>query len=341
MLFLCTLLHLAVDGVCGAALAAYAVQEPDFANIVYHFHLYSLIAFGGQWLTGWALDRKMNWILPGLALVPLLLGLGVMPGFGILAQAVLLGVGNCVFHVAAGIMILRRYPNYTGPGVFVSSGAIGLGLGINRICGAAFFLCLCIAAALSLIFCESRKSPSLKIGETEAAGAGEKEAETSSASLSWASAGAGILLLLCVTLRGFGGAGGVSYHAMLLPCAFAAGKALGGVCCDAICYRRTIAFIFILSFAALELPFLPLRGVGDWLSPLLLALAFNMTMPLTLRLLHGCCPACPGLMFGLAAGCLLPGAFWRESLAVLPQIMIVVQFLSLFLAGAIVRRAGV
>ena len=48
MLFLCTLLHLAVDGVCGAALAAYAVQEPDFANIVYHFHLYSLIALGAS-----------------------------------------------------------------------------------------------------------------------------------------------------------------------------------------------------------------------------------------------------------------------------------------------------
>ena len=337
MLFLCTLLHLAVDGVCGAALAAYAVQEPHFGNIVFHFHLYSLIAFGGQWLTGWVLDRKMNWILPGLAPIPILLGLG----FSILAQAVLLGVGNCVFHVAAGIMILRRYPNYTEPGVFVSSGAIGLGLGINRICGGAFFLCLCAAAMLSLIFCELRKGPSLGIEGTEAAGASEKEAETSSAALSWASAGAGMLLLLCVTLRGFGGAGGVSYHAMLLPCVFAAGKALGGVCCDAIGYRRTIAFIFILSFVALELPFLPLRGVGDWLSPLLLALAFNMTMPLTLRLLHWCCPAWPGLMFGLAAGCLLPGAFWRGSLTVLPQIMIVVQFLSLFLAGIAIRRAGV
>ncbi|MCR5347276.1 MAG: hypothetical protein K6E38_05805 [Fretibacterium sp.] len=332
MLILCTLLHLAVDGVCGAALAAYAVEEPDYASIVYYFHLYSLIAFGFQWIAGWALDRKMSRILPGLALVPILLGLGALPGFGILSQSVLLGAGNCLFHVAAGILVLRRYPGYREPGVFVSGGAIGLGLGLSRFCGTAVFLCICAAATAVLLF--RGISSSLKI---EAAEIHDHETETFRAA-PWISAGAAVLLLLCVTLRGFSGGSGASCHVMFFPCVFAAGKALGGVCCDAIGWRRTTAFIFILSFAALEMMSLSLSAAWTWLPAALLAFASNMTMPLTLRLLHGCCLACPGLMFGLAAGCLLPGTFWRESFSILPQGMIVIQFLSLFLAGSAVRR---
>ena len=331
MLFLCTLLHLTVDGVCGAALASYAVNEPDFGNIVFYFHLYSLIAFGFQWLAGWALDKKMNWIMPGLVLVPVLLGLGTMPVFGILSQAVLLGVGNCVFHAAAGALILRRWSSYTEPGIFVSSGAIGLGLGINMICGAAFFLCACAAATAALIFCKLCGVSS----EIERAGA---RGEGTGTAASFITAAAAALLLLCVTLRGFGG--GVSGHAMLLPCVFAAGKALGGICCDAIGFRRTAALIFIMSFAALELPHLPVCAAWTWIPAALSAFSSNMTMPLTLRLLHRCRPSNPGLMFGLAAGCLLPGAFWRESFTVMPQIMIVVQFLSLFAAETVISRRG-
>ena len=332
MLFLCTLLHLTVDGVCGAALAAYAVNEPEYANIVYYFHLYSPIAFGGQWLAGLALDRKVNWVLPGLAVVPVLLGLGALRGPGVLVQAVLLGLGNCVFHVAAGILILRRYHGYGEPGIFVSGGAIGLGLGINQICGPALFLCACAAATVAVILLASRVEDHAEI-KNHVRTTGTRRAS------GLISVGAAVALLVCVTLRGFTGGGGLTAgHVMLLPCVFALGKALGGVCCDAVGYRRTIALIFMLSAVSLHAAALPLPGAWHLLPPLLLSLSFNMTMPLTLRLLHRCFPARPGLTFGLAAGCLLPGAFWRESFAMLPHVMIAVQFLGLFAADAAIRR---
>ena len=50
MLFLHTLQHFTVDGICGAVLAAYAVNESYFEPIAYYFGLYNLIAFGSQWL---------------------------------------------------------------------------------------------------------------------------------------------------------------------------------------------------------------------------------------------------------------------------------------------------
>ena len=90
--------------------------------------------------------------------------------------------------------------------------------------------------------------------------------------------------------------------------------------------------IFLLGFFALQ---------GEGLAfAVLLAFAFNMTMPLTLRLAHRCNPAYPGLMFGLAAGCLLPGAFYPGAVFIPASAMVVLQFLCLCLVGYILRRFG-
>ncbi|MBR3051126.1 MAG: hypothetical protein IKG61_06720, partial [Selenomonadaceae bacterium] len=138
-----------------------------------------------------------------------------------------------------------------------------------------------------------------------------------------------ILLLGCVVLRSFGG-GNTAQYVMLFPCVFAVGKILGGLCCDKIGYKNTIGLIFILGFLSLQW--------SGLISAVILALTFNMTMPLTLRLIHWCNPNYPGMMFGLAAGCLLPGFFF-ENFSVVPQAVIVIQFLSLFVAGALFNRA--
>ena len=131
-------------------------------------------------------------------------------------------------------------------------------------------------------------------------------------------------------LRGFGSGGAASPYVMLFPCVFAAGKALGGIVCDRAGYPKTILFIFLLSFFALQL--------SGLLAAVLLVLAFNMTMPLTLRLVHWCTPRYPGLMFGLAAGCLLPGVFYK-GFSIPPQGMAVLQFLCLAAAGWLLQKS--
>ena len=319
LLLLSTILHFTVDGVCAAVMAKYAVNEPDFTNIVYYFGLYNVIAFGGQWLAGLIFDKRRSLILTSLCLVPLFLAGGLVTRAGILFQAVSVALGNCLFHVAAGILILERYSGFREPGIFVSSGAVGLALGLHRLVPASAFEILCVVCTV-IALCLLQKSPV------------RREAPSSSqGNLSCLLAGA-VLLLMCVILRGFGGSSSIPEHVMLMPCVFMLGKSSGGILCDVIGFRKTILAIFIMCFAGLQLS--GLAGI------ITLTFAFNMTMPLTLRLLHMYFPAYPGLTFGLAAGCLLPGAFLKHSLSISPDIMAVVQFVSLFIAGYIFMLWG-
>lgn len=314
---LLTVAHFCVDGVCGAALAAYAVDEPYLAPIVYYFGLYNLIAFGGQWCAGLFFDKQPRTILPALFVAAALLGGGLAPAFPVWIWVVSLGLGNCLFHAAAGSLVLRNFDGFSAPGIFVSSGAVGLGLGLGGFCPASAFFVVYVAAAIvaAKIACVSSEL-NIVVREGNA--------------VPWkTSLFCAVLLLFCVVLRGFGG-GGAGAPALLFPCAFMLGKAAGGVLCDHLGYRRTILAIFLLGFFALQ-------GEGVFFT-LLLTFAFNMTMPLTLRLLHRCAPAKPGMMFGLAAGCLLPGAFYPGAVFVPASAMVVLQFLCLWFAGYLLRR---
>ena len=323
MLAIFTVLHFLVDGVCAAAMAAYAVREPLLAPIVYYFGLYNVIAFGTQWLAGLLLDKKVNWIRYAFLFVLVTLGAGTQPALGIQAQTVLLGLGNSVFHVAAGSMVLRRYATYKELGIFVCSGAVGLGLGLNCIVGPYPFL---LACAVLCVLATHRLCKTKPESLAQSDHSGNEAPDVSSHLVTVTCL---ILLLGCIVLRGFGSGGAASPFVMLFPCVFAAGKALGGIVCDRMGYRKTILFIFLLSFAALQL-----SGLA---AAVLLVLAFNMTMPLTLRLVHWCNPGYPGMMFGLAAGCLLPGVFFH-GFSVPPQGMAVLQFLCLAAAGRLLQK---
>ncbi len=314
---LLTLAHFCVDGVCGAALAAYAFGEPYLEPIVYYFGLYNLIAFGGQWCAGWFFDKRPRTILPALCIAAGFLSVGLVSSLPVWLWVCCIGVGNCVFHAAAGGFVLRKYENFGPPGIFVSGGALGLGLGLGGFCPAWIFFVAYVAAAF-FAYRSGREIPGMDFCEQE---------QIVGAPAPAALLGCGAALLLCVVLRSFGGGGGAGAPALLFPCVFTLGKAAGGVLCDRIGYRRAILAIFLLGFFALQ-------GEGLLFS-ILLAFAFNLTMPLTLRLLHRCAPARPGLTFGLAAGCLLPGAFCPGAVFVPAAAMIVLQFLCLYFAGRV------
>ncbi|MBQ9376858.1 MAG: hypothetical protein IJU05_03535 [Schwartzia sp.] len=346
MLLLLTAMHFCVDGVCAAVMAAYAVSEPFFEPIVFHFGLYNLIAFAGQAPTGLLLDRRPRAVPFALVFSAAALLLGMTAAPRILWQTVALGLGNCAFHAAAGRLVLCRYEGFAAPGIFVSSGAVGLGLGLNRLLGAPLFFAADVIAT-GLVFWLSRQGsdertvfPAAEAERSARAGMGANAAifganaeivgERLSARAVMTLPVCAFLLLACVVLRGFGG-GSATALGMMLPCVMAAGKCLGGLVCDRVGYRNTLLLIFLLSFVAL-------RGAGTAFA-LLLTLAFNMTMALTLRLAHWCAPTMPGLMFGLAAGCLLPGVFFAGALTIPPAAMAAVQFLALFFAGLLMRRA--
>ena len=316
MLIAYTLQHLTVDGICGAALANYAVNEEYFEPIVYYFGMYNLIAFGLQAATGFFLDRHKNFLRPAFLISLVALSLGTLPTIGIFAQVICLGFGNCLFHVSAGSTVLQRYKNYKELGLFVSSGAIGLALGLNQLVGAEIFLTF--YALLTAFVLKNFSQENISVTENKF-----KVGEHSLTAMITCA----VLLMSCVIIRGFGGGNSSTEYVMLFPTVFAAGKFLGGVCCDKFGWQNTILLIFVISFLSLQ---------WEGLLPLIfLTLAFNMTMPLTLRLLHFCNPKYPGMMFGLAAGCLLPGAFFKEDFTVTVQAMAVFQFLILFAAWKI------
>ena len=328
MLLLLTLMHFAVDGVCAAELYLYELAEPDWLQVLFVFGLYNFTAFGFQWLAGLALDARPRF-RTALALAACLLGLGTAGAFGAPAQAVLLGAGNCLFHAAGGAWVLRRFPaTYSQPGIFVSSGAVGLALGLSGMVPASVFLALSAGCAAGCCLLPAR----LRTVPAACAAGPAGASRASSWKIRLLLAGCALVLLGCVVLRGFGGGGRVPGLPLLFPCAFALGKAAGGLVCDRIGLRNTALAVFLLSFLALQFTGL--------VPALLLAFAFNMTMPLTLRLAHWCFPALPGLMFGLAAGCLLPGYFFKDSFAMPPQAMAVLVFLGLSLAGFLLARFG-
>ena len=320
-LCLLTILHLLVDGVCGATLAVYALSEPRMAPIIYYFGLYTLFAFGGQGFAGWCLDMRPRLLRPALALAAVLLALGSIANLGIALQATLLGIGNCLFHVAGGSYILRAYNTYTQLGLFVCSGAIGLGLGLNSIVGVPVFVVATLFFTVLLLW-QMHSVPEISTKKDS------NLSQTNASKLTLFSCA--LVLFLCIVLRGFGSGALNSELVMLLPCTLAVGKFLGGLVCDQIGYKKTILLIFLLGFVSLQM-----QGLVPTLA---FVLACNMTMPLTLRLVHWYKPHYPGLMFGLAASCLVPGALYKELLNLPAGAILVLQFLSLAFAGYYLLR---
>ena len=304
---LCSVLHLLVDGLCVCCLYLMA-SSLSVSHLVGIFLTYNVLAFLTQPLTGlWAdwMERK-HWML--LASV-LLLTMAVLAtsiaitfrvaAFGVMVVAILLGTGNSLFHVWGGKQVAVRTGNdMRALGIFVSTGAFGLSLGV------VFFSWFLLYAALLSICLLSTAYVHLDF-KTETEAAINKVAYRRFSSMFvWLSL---IVLMLVVMLRSLVGetfTGEIprsSGLVLLIGSLSMLGKMAGGWLARQLGIIRMLVLVVFLVAVCLVF-----RSQG--IVVLLVGLfAVNTTMPVTLYLANVVLPKREGLAFGLLAAALIPG----------------------------------
>lgn len=314
---LLSLLHFLVDGICACGLMLMSHQIVSDFEVAAVIVLYDVLAFATQPLTGRWVDgcaafsrglRLSAALLLGGALVSLLHTptplLMAIPG------AVLLGMGNSLFHVYGGRFVAVVSQNdIRAMGVFVSTGAVGLAIGLgfsSPVLLAAFLL-----AFLTLSWLHLRSAFTLGVC-TRSALSPTEPCPTSTPLRS----SVPVLFLLCLMLvvagRAFMGESVPSlrtlFSSMSAPTTMVVvsiivmtGKAAGGFLSRWWGVRH-VFFVSMLLSAAVFL-------VCPWHDGFVLTTLFliNLSMPCTLYYATKAVPGREGWAFGLLALALLPG----------------------------------
>ena len=301
-------MHLLVDGLCLCCL--YLTVSSFITNgILSVFLLYNILAFMSQPLTGMMVDRltHRHWLLLW-SLV--LLTLGVLVSLSLplwtfssslcLIVAVLLGIGNSLFHVWGGKQVVLTTNNdIKALGVFVSTGALGLAVSVvffswSLLC--FFLLALCLLAS-TYLHVEGRMKEGVLQGEAS---------NIRNFSLTFVLLSV-VAIMVIVGFRSYVGetfsSPLVKNSAVILLIGFVSmmGKMLGGWLVRWM--GMITAVIVILLTVACCIAF---RHVDDVIL-LLGLLAINCTMPITLYLSNVVLKGHEGLSFGLLAAALIPG----------------------------------
>jgi len=262
-------------------------QSPDWYLCIL---LYNFFAFATQMPIGIIadkLDRNFLFACAGCLLIAAGYGLAYLPQ----TAAIVIGLGNGLFHIGGGIDVLNISEEKSGAlGVFVSPGAFGIYFGTilgrgDRSLSLVMLMAL-LAAAVAILITRIIK------GETYA-----KNAPFSPE----ASAGAPVAivcLFLVVCLRSFAGLTisfpwkGAGYWGLALVCATVFGKTAGGFLSDRFGPLKTAVFSLGLATTLFLASLIPAAGVTS-------VLLFNMTMPITLWVMAKIFPGAKGFSFGL------------------------------------------
>jgi hypothetical protein len=274
---------------------------------------YDLIAFAGQPIAGLFIDRaKAARLAMAMGIALVLTGVFCTRS-GVVAAVAAVGIGNAVFHVAAGSRILSRYPDTaTATGIFVGPGALGLSIGFwfgSR----GFFpfrsleTCLIVACAACAFVPGLRPIPALT---------GRAYCQIRPRP------GVVLLLLAAIAVRGFAGRtgfAGLQSDALVtigLGAAACLGKMAGGILADRFGWGR-IAIVAIVS-AGIGIVFIRSHPVVAFVTMPL----FQMTMPVTLVATSAALPGRPAFAFGLTCLALvlgtLPAYFISQGLVQMP-----------------------
>jgi MFS transporter, FSR family, fosmidomycin resistance protein len=293
--------HALVDAAC--VIAVVRTSRGSYVGDLGAFWIvagYDLLAFGLQFPLGLLVDRlrlaRLSMIV-GAAMAAVVLAPGPLAP---MATLVVAGVGNALFHLGAGGIVLRSAGGRAAPaGVFVAPGALGLGLGMwmGRT-GRGSTFPIYVALAFAVIALITLDRPVEKSAPNQAGG--------QPAVLPWLSLL--MLLLVVVAVRSFVGFGacfqcpGGLAVAIGLPVAGFLGKLVGGVAADRLGWLRASAGALLLS-----LPLIAFSG-GSLVLALPGVLLFQSTMAVTLAAVYALMPRWPATAFGLPSLALIAGS---------------------------------
>ena len=285
MLGISSMLHLLVDGLCMCSLFLMS-SLTDYSVIFNALIIYNVLAFLTQPFTGMMADKMphrhwllltSNLILTLASLATLAVALYARQSEGaILTVAILLGIGNSLFHVWGGKQTAVTTGNdMRALGIFVSTGAFGLALGM-----------LFCSWSLLYVFLLGRRF--------------HRTAWFEKSIFTWG-------WFTVVMMRSLAGEAFSSAIArtnatvLLIGFVAMAGKMAGGWIARWLGIVPALALLLVVAPACYLA-----RGLG--MSTLLVGLfAINCTMPITLYLANVVLKGKEGLAFGLLAAALIPG----------------------------------
>lgn len=307
MIILCSVLHLLVDGLCVCCLYLMAslLSVPHLVSV---FLTYNLLAFLTQPLTGLWVDRmeRKHWMLLVsvvlLTMAVLSTSIVINLGFsvwGVVVVAVLLGMGNSLFHVWGGKqMVVKTCNDMRALGTFVSTGAFGLAIGMVFFSWSLLYVVLLSICFLSTAYMH------LDL-RADAAAVVDKVADYHFSKLFVVLSL--VVLMLVVMLRShvgesfIGGLSKSSGFILLIGFLSMLGKMAGGWLARSLGIVRMLVFVVLLAVVCWAF-----RSQG-MVMVLIGLFAVNCTMPVTLYLANVVLPRREGLAFGLLAAALIPG----------------------------------
>lgn len=314
--FLLSLLHLLVDGVCACGLMMTTCQIVSDFEAYGIIVLYDVLAFGTQPLAGRWVDSNGDSPSDLKLAMALLVGgslislfhvswnfLAAMPGI------ILLGLGNSLFHVYGGKYVaVTSHNDIRVMGVFVSTGSVGLALGLgfsSPMLLAVFILTLLALSVLHLRYAEALIGTHSPIYTEEAKQISQQPLSAIPilylSCLMLVVAGRSFIGESVPTLRTIIHSMGTPLTMVMVGVIVMTGKAAGGF----LSQKWGVQNVFCASLLLSAAVFLMCPWHDAFV--LITLLLINISMPCTLYLATKAVPRREGWVFGLLAMALLPG----------------------------------
>ena len=300
---ICTALHFLVDGLCICCIYLLA-DSSSVANLLGVFITYNVLAFLTQPLTGMLADRlRPEGMLLAAAVALLAIGVAVAFPLGstddvlpLYIVAVLLGLGNSLFHVWGGRLVTVSTGNdIRALGVFVSTGAFGLAVGMlfhSRLVLVAFLLAIAALAFYALRL--TSKEPQVLDSELN---------QKPVSMILWLAVLALMAIVMLRSLLGETFSAGIAKSGMMIL-AIGAVAMIGKIAGGFLSHWMGIVWAMLLVVAGIvACLLLPSTETVLFIGLLLV----NCTMAVTLYLVNAVLPGREGLAFGLLAAALMPG----------------------------------